>query len=140
MSDLLEFRDTIYRWIFEGILWIPVIAILGFILYFGVIILFGVLYFALRLAVWLAAIAVAGVGAALFYGTPIFAPVGIMYTDHLDWAVLWLVLSWIWLIGWFPAIYFLHFGKDAPKLRQKIGKWGDRFGKNLFGDNENFPF
>ena len=130
----------IYEWLFKVILWIPIIAILGFILYFGVIILGIVLYFALRLAVWLAAIAVAGVGSALFYGTPLFAPLGIMYTDHFDWAVLWLVLSWIWLIGWFPAIYFLHFGKDAPKLRQKIDRFWDRFGKNLFGDNENFPF
>ena len=125
----------IYEWLFKVILWIPIIAILGFILYFGVIIVGIVLFCALWLAVRLAATAVVGVGLALFYGTPIFAPVGIMYTDHLDWAVLWLVLSWIWLIGWFPAIYFLYFGKDALKLRQKIANCADRFGKNLFGEN-----
>ncbi len=123
MPDIFE----IYGWLFEGILWIPVIAILGFILFWVVVGVVAVLFLALRAA----ALAVVGVGLALFYGTPLFAPVGIMYTDHFDWAVLWLVLSWIWLIGWFPAIYFLHFGKDAPKLRQKIANCADRFWKNF---------
>ena len=116
----------IYEWLFKVIHWIPIIAILGFILYFGVIIVGVVLFCALRLAVWLANFAVVVVGVALVYGTPIFAIQTIYYTSHSDWAVLWLVLSIIWFIAWFPAIYFLHFGKDAPKLRQKIANCGDR--------------
>ena len=57
-----------------------------------------------------------GRGCAVFYATPLYAPLSILwaslYTSHSAWAVLWLVLSWIWLIGWFPAIYFLHFKKE----------------------------
>ena len=56
MPDIFE----IYGWLFKGILWIPVIALLLFVLFWVLVVVGPFVGFVLLLAV-------AGVGLALFY-------------------------------------------------------------------------
>ena len=76
----------------------------------------GFALFAVVIAVgYVVGISLCGVAVALFYGTPIFSLQCLYYSNqsNSEWSVLWCVLSIIWFIGWFPAIYFLHFKKKG---------------------------
>ena len=121
MSDLLEFRDTIYRWIFEGILWIPVIAILGFILFGVFYAICGVLSNAEEIFEKVVGYPLGVLLGVLAIGSPVLVPLFIYYAGISEslWFPWLAAISGIFGLFVYSVIIYTYFFEDKKKNKAK---------------------